>query len=91
MEQSQIEGLLRQKARKRVPVLEAALAKTEKKLLNKEQYIARAQERAEKKIARMERMVVNYREDLATIAAGSYRGYNGKPFGATPTISEGIL
>lgn len=90
MEQSQVEALLREKARAREPKLIKALAKLERKLARKDEYIKNAKMRAERKVAAMEKLVVQYREDLQTIKDGSYRGYNGKPFGATPTISEGI-
>ena len=91
MQQSQIENLLKQKAANRAPSLRKALEKVEKKLSTKDAFIADAKARAERKVANWESLQAQYKEDLAFIAAGSYRGANGKPFGATPTISEGIL
>lgn len=91
MEQSQIKALLRQKAARRRPALEKALAKKEKWLRNKDAFVKNAKARAEAKVDRMERLAAMYREDLEAIDRGSYRGENDLPFGATPTISEGLI
>ena len=91
MEQAQIEGLLRQKAAARKPTLEKALAKVTLKLSTKAAFIAEAKAKAERKVAAWESLAAQYQADLKTIADGSYPGHNGKPFGATPTISEGLI
>ena len=50
-----------------------------------------AEARAKKKVANWETLQASYVADLKTIAGGSYPGYNGKPFGATPTLTEGVI
>lgn len=76
--QQGVEDFLRNKARNRVPRLEQALADRLEDLENDP-----GNERAEDwKI-----LIASYRKDLKTIAAGSYPGYNGKPFGAGPGIT----
>lgn len=85
--QSEIEDLLREKARRRAPSLKRALAKIEHRLANwKELWPHWGY-----KVPRWEKMAKMYREDLALIADNSYRGYNGKPFGATPGITKGLV
>ena len=91
MQQNQIEGLLKQKAKARVPALTKALAKVTQQLSTKDAFIADAKAKAERKVAAWESLQAQYQADLAIIAAGSYPGYNGKPFGATPTVSEGLV
>jgi hypothetical protein len=71
--------------------MEYALAKLEKKLTRKDVFIKNAKMRAERKVANMEKLVTQYRAALKTISEGSYPGYNGKPFGATPGITKGII
>ncbi len=87
--QERTENLLRQRYSERKPRIERALAKLVRKLKNKEQFIANAEMRARRTVDAMERMVVTYEEDLEIIAQGSYRGYNGLPFGFVSGL-EGV-
>ncbi len=87
--QEKTERLLRERYAARKPRIEYALAKITRKLRNKENYIANAEMRAKRTIDAMERMVVTYGEDLEIIAKGSYRGYNGLPFGFVSGL-EGV-
>jgi len=82
--QADVEDVLRQKALRRLPVLRAALAKKERQLANLERYPHKREE-ALKKLAKQ------YRDHIAVIEGGSYPGYNGKPFGATPGITKGAI
>ncbi len=88
--QEDIEEVLKAKAKRRVPRLEAALVKVKKNLETKDAFVAEAVARAERKVASWETLKVQYEEHLAIIASDSYPGYNGKPFGATPGILKGV-
>ena len=89
--QEDTEELLRLKAQKRLPTLRKALAKTQERIAGKKEFIAAAKARAEYKAAAWEILAASYASDIAIIEGGSYHGYNGKPFGATPTIVKGVL
>ena len=90
LSQDDVEEILKMKARRRVPRIQAALAKTLKNLSTKEAFVAEAIARAEKKVAAWESLKVQYEDHLVIIEGGSYPGYNGKPFGATPGILKGV-
>jgi len=89
--QERVENLLRERANARRPRIEYALNKIQRKLENKEDFIANAEARARRKVDAMERMVVQYKENLKLLDEGSYPGYNGLPFGAIPGLDMGGL
>jgi hypothetical protein len=72
------EDFLRNKARSRVPRLEAALKKREEDL---------ARDPGNERAADWANLIDQYKGDLKLIAEGSYPGYNGLPFGAGPGIT----
>ena len=87
--QEKTENLLREREASRKPRIEKALARVQRKLENKENYIANAEARAIKKMAAYERTVASMKADLKLIAEGSYHGYNGLPFGFVSGL-EGV-
>ena len=76
--QTGTEDFLRNKAKNRVPRLEAALKKREEDL---------ARDPGNERAADWENLCEQYRKDLKIIAEGQYPGYNGKPFGGGPGIT----
>jgi hypothetical protein len=89
MSQSTIEGLLRAKAKnQRKPKLLYSLAKLERKIANPPGPDAAESKRIyyEETKPTWENLCQQYRDELAEIEAGNYHGYNGKPFGAHPTV-----
>ena len=90
LDQSDIEEIQTAKAKRRLPRLREALDKTKINLATKDQFIADATARAKAKVADWEFLAAQYAEHIAIIEGGSYPGYNGKPFGATPGILKGI-
>jgi len=80
--QSQIEDLLRRRARGRVADVTYCLGKLEAK-------IAAAPDADDPRVPRWRERCAQYREHLAAVARGSYPGYNGRPFGAVPGLVTG--
>ncbi len=76
--QSGIEDFLRNKARNRVPRLEAALREREADL---------ARDPDNERAADWANLIEQYKGDLKIIAEGQYPGYNGLPFGGGPGIN----